>query len=127
MTSLERNKQNVTQFYELMFNKCRPREAAERFMGKWFTQHNPLMTDGPESFIRFYEKLAIDYPGKRVEFKRVIAEGDLVVVHCRHKWPDGPEWACIEIFRMDDQGMIVEHWDVLQRVPDKAVNTNTMF
>jgi predicted SnoaL-like aldol condensation-catalyzing enzyme len=129
MNALERNKQNVTQFYDLMFNKCRPREAAQRFMAKWFTQHNPAMADGPEAFIRFYDQLAIDHPGKRVEFKRVIAEGDLVVLHCRHKWADGPEFASVEIYRLNDEGMIEEHWDVIQKVPDpeKTANTNSMF
>jgi predicted SnoaL-like aldol condensation-catalyzing enzyme len=127
MNVLERNKQNVLQFYELMFNKCRPREAAERFMGKWFTQHNPAMSDGPEAFVRFYEKLAIEHPGKKAWFKRVIAEGDLVVVHCLQKWSEGPEWASIDIYRLDENGMIVEHWNVIQRVPEKAANTNTMF
>lgn len=127
MSDLERNKMNVTEFYELMFNKGKPRVAIERFAARWFTQHSPAIADGPEAFIRFYENLAEQYPTKRAEFKRIMAEGDYVVLHSHHKWPGGHEFACVDIFRMDSAGMIIEHWDVMQRVPEKPANTNSMF
>ena len=127
MTDLERNKQNVVQFYEMMFNRCRAREAAERFLGKWYTQHNPTMDDGKDAFIRHMEQAAVDHPGKKVEIKQVFAEGDFVILHCLQKWPGGGEWATIEIFRLDKDGYIVEHWDVMQPVPAKSKNTNGMF
>lgn len=127
---LARNKRNVIEFYDLAFNKSKPREAIERYAGDKYTQHNPEVPDGKDGFIWYFEKMARDYPDKKLVFKRVLAEGNHVIVHC---WSEFPAWlgstefAAIDIFRLDDNGRIVEHWDVLQRIPRSSTNLNSMF
>lgn len=125
----ETNRRNALAFYELMFNQCKPREAVEQFVGATYTQHNPDVADGKDAFIEYFERMAHEYPGKHVSFKHTVAENDLVVLHCHQVWPtdSNKDWAGIDIFRFDEAGKIVEHWDVLQIVHPRAKHRNGMF
>jgi len=127
MSDLERNKETVLAFYDMAFNQSRLHEAMERYVGNVYIQHNPGMKDGKRGFIEYFEEMVRRFPDKRATFKRVVAEGNYVSLHCLQEWRGDRKWIAMDIFRLDDAGKIVEHWDVLQAAPDSAANANGMF
>lgn len=127
-TKLERNKANVLDFYELAFNQHKLQEAVNKHIGKEYLQHNPSVADGGQAFIDAFAPFLKEHPQSRASVKRVIAEGDLVMVHVHSQMnaKDRGE-AVVDIFRLDNNGKIVEHWDVIQSVPEKTVSGRGMF
>ena len=124
--NLDRNKQNAIAFYQTAY-EGQPRKAVEQYVGSNYVQHNPLVGDGKEPFITYFEKMAKEYPEKNITFVRSVAEGNLVALHTHQTWPDGVEYVTMDFFRFDDNGKIVEHWDSIQEVPEKSENGNTMY
>jgi predicted SnoaL-like aldol condensation-catalyzing enzyme len=122
----EANKKVVIDFYDKAINK-KDFEAAKVHFGPKYTQHNPRAKDGPEGLKGFIGYLKAKLPNYHSEFKRVLADGDFVIVHVFNKpTPDSRGRAIIDIFRLEN-GKVVEHWDVSQDIPEKAMNDNTMF
>ena len=122
----EANKKVVLDFYEKAINQ-KNFEAAAAHFGPRYTQHNPNAADGPEALKAFLGFLREKFPASRSEVKRVFAEGDYVILHVHAVREPGTRGAAIvDIFKLE-RGKIIEHWDVVQPVPDQALNANGMF
>jgi predicted SnoaL-like aldol condensation-catalyzing enzyme len=119
-----RNREMIVDYYDLALNK-KDFAAARSYIGPSYTQHNPDIENGPEGLAKFIEWAKAELPHLRVEFLRVIVDGDFILMHNRGSNSPGTK-AVVDIFRID-QGKVVEHWDVLEDVPAIANNSNTMF
>jgi predicted SnoaL-like aldol condensation-catalyzing enzyme len=127
MPDLEANKQNAMAFYQMAY-EGNPREAVRLYVGNEYIQHNPLVGNGPEAFIEYFERMHREYPQKSIEFVRAVGEGDLAALHTHQTWPGGDEYVTMDFFRFDSAGRIVEHWDSLQVIPKEAsLNGNPMY
>ena len=122
-----KNKEMVISFYNMIFQEHKVREALERYVGDRYIQHNPLAPNGTEALINFFEPYFAKNPQARSEIKRAAAEGDLVFLHVHARsGPTERGLAVVDIFRVEN-GKVVEHWDVVQPIPEKSANENTMF
>ena len=124
--SLDQNKENAISFYKLSYEGS-PGRAVELYVGEEYIQHNPLVGDGKEPFIEYFERMAKEYPNKSIEFVRAVAEGNLVALHTHQTWPGNEEYVTMDFFRFDNAGKIVEHWDSMQQIPEGSANGNTMY
>lgn len=125
--SVDENKKIVLDFYEKSFIRHQPRQAAETYLIQNYIQHNPRVPNGRDAFSGFFEGYFARNPSASSIVKRVISEGDLVVIHANAKMNAQDRGkAMIDIFRVEI-GLIVEHWDVIQDVPEASANGNTMF
>ena len=121
----EQNKQSAREFYDLVINQ-KDFEAARKYMGPRYKQHNPLVKDGPEGLKEFVGFLRDNFPEARSEIKAVFADGDYVIMHVLSYRSPTVKRAIIEILRFDN-GKIDEHWDVIQPIPETSANPNGMF
>lgn len=124
--NIDNNKQNAIAFYKTAY-EGEPHKAVELYVGDEYIQHNPAVKDGKEGFINYFEQMAKEYPDKRIEFVRAVAEGDLVSLHTHQTWPGNDEYITMDFFRFDKNGKIVEHWDSVQQIPNESANGNTMY
>jgi len=124
--NLDANKENAVAFYRMAYFG-NPADAVAKYVGAEYIQHNPLVGNGKQAFIAYFVEMAEKYPGKKIEFVRAVAEGDLVALHTHQIWPDGGEYVTMDFFRFDDSGKIVEHWDSIQEIPTETKNGNPMY
>lgn len=123
---LKENKKNAIEFYRMAY-MGNPAKAVETYVGDEYIQHNPAVKNNKDGFIQYFELMAKDYPEKKIDFVRAIAEGDLVSLHTHQIWPDNEEYITMDFFRFDNNGKIVEHWDSIQKIPSETLCGNTMY
>ncbi len=123
---MEENKKTVAAFYDAVLNQ-KDFDAAAKYLGNRYTQHNPVAADGPQGLKGFIAFLKEKFPNNHSEIKRIFADGDYVIVHVHAVREPGTRGnAIVDIFKLEN-GKVVEHWDVIQPVPEKAANNNGMF
>jgi len=122
----EVNKKTVVESYDLALNH-RDIDAAVKYLAPNYKQHNPTVSDGIEGWRAMVAYIRDNRPGFKIEIKRVLADGDFVVLHVHMMREVGERGnAVAEIFRLED-GKIAEHWDIIQPIPETPANQNTMF
>ncbi|WLB51802.1 nuclear transport factor 2 family protein [Bradyrhizobium japonicum] len=122
----EANRAAVLAFYEKGLNQ-KDADAALAYVGNRYVQHNPNAPDGPDGFRKFIGFLREKFPNSHSEIKRSFVDGDFVILHVHSvREPGSRGRAIVDIFKLEN-GKIVEHWDVVQDIPENPANNNTMF
>ncbi|AXO79227.1 hypothetical protein DZC78_02135 [Olleya aquimaris] len=124
--NIAQNKKNAIAFYKMAY-EGNPTKAVELYVGDKYIQHNPMVADGPQAFIDYFNRMQKEYPIKSINFVRALAEDDLVALHTHQIWPDNDQYITMDFFRFDTHGKIVEHWDSIQQIPETSANNNTMY
>jgi predicted SnoaL-like aldol condensation-catalyzing enzyme len=121
-----RNKAFVMAFYDKALN-AKDFDAASKYLGNRYTQHNPTAKDGAEGLKGFIAFLKDKFPNSHSEIKRAFADGDYVILHVHSVREPGTRGnAIVDIFKLE-KGKVVEHWDAVQPIPESPLNSNTMF
>ncbi len=123
----EENKKATIAYFEKLINDFDPATAIVMYGGPDYKQHNPLIEDGWEGLTKFVGWLQANFPKAHLDIKRAFADGDFVVLHS--EWVRSPGQrgeAVVDIVRFEN-GKIVEHWDVVQPIPETTKNNNSMF
>lgn len=123
---LAANKKLVLAFYEQIIGR-KDLDGALKYMGATYKQHAPYAADGHDGLRAWLAGFKQAFPNHRYEVKRVIAEGDYVMLHLHGMGGPNPHGeSVVDIFRVEN-GKVVEHWDIIQPIPEKADNANSMF
>ena len=128
-----RNKRLAREFLQMALVDGEPERAVEMYVGASYTQHSPGLADGVDPFIAFARQLRADHPELRLDIRRVLADGDLVALHTlvigfgEREDGEPAEHAAVDMYRFDADGLIVEHWEVIQPVPTDPANGNGML
>ena len=121
----EENKQLASTAYQRIFGDL-DLNAIDKYISKDFIQHNPTISDGPDGVRALVQMLASQgVPKQKIEFKHILAEGDIVFLHSRYEMA-GKEWRFVDIYRIEN-GKLAEHWDAMQQMPDERANNNSLF
>jgi len=121
------NAQKAIAFLDMVFNQKKVKEGFDKYVGNKYIQHNPIAADGKDAAVEVLGKFMQMVPTWSYTFKHAYVDGDIAIIHSLVKAkPEDRGNAVIDIFRFE-KGKVVEHWDVIQAIPEKSANNNTMF
>jgi predicted SnoaL-like aldol condensation-catalyzing enzyme len=123
----DKNKKAAIAYFEKAINEFDPATAIALYGGPSYKQHNPLIEDGWDGLTNFVGWLHASFPNAHLDIKRAFADGDFVVLHSEWVRTPGQRGEAVADIVRFEQGKIIEHWDVIQQIPETAKNNNSMF